>query len=150
MSETRLTIQATGESSYQALDPQDKVVYSFEYFWTEDYCLHHWQCYLPDNDIIFLYEYSIDFFNRTGASPARSLTDITTYDGSFDGINEYLVTSLLPRVLAMGFRAGATVLPEDFFAQLALEEYQAMAQDLPYKQGYFASLEDAKTWLLEQ
>jgi hypothetical protein len=151
MQENYLTIESLSDYAYQALNIKGEVVYEFTYFPEEKYCLHHWISYLPDNEVIRIYELSMDFFNNhPEASIARSLTDITTYDGSFDGINEWLVTNLMPRVLAMGFKAGATILPKDFFAQLALEEYQEMAKNLPYQQGYFDNLETAREWLLQQ
>jgi hypothetical protein len=151
MQESFLTIEHLSDYSYQASNAKGEVVYKFSYFLEKKYCLHHWISYLPDNEVIRMYELSLDFFeNHPEASIALSLTDITTYDGSFDGINEWLVTNLMPRVLAMGFKAGATVLPKDFFAQLALEEYQEMAKSLPYQQGYFDNLDTARDWLLQQ
>jgi hypothetical protein len=153
MQNSKLIIEPTGEFSYQAVNQSGNIVYSFAYFPEQGesgYALHRWISFLPDEEIINLYEYSLDFFNRHHIVPALSVSDITTYDGSFDGINEYMITSLLPRVLAMGFRAGATVLPTDFFAQLALDEYREMAKNLPYKQEYFESLAEASAWIIEQ
>lgn len=65
--------------------------------------------------------------------------------GSFNEINDWLATYFMPKMIEIGLKNNAVVLPQNIFAQLAVEEWDKKVGGFTTRN--FGSVNDALNWL---
>jgi hypothetical protein len=125
----------------KAFNFKDDEVFNFQYQPDGNYIQYTWFGYVPVEQAIETYSRVTQFIVKYQIPFSKSLTDMRKAEGSFDEMNEWLVKEFMPNVIAFGLKAYATVLPEDFYSQLATEEYINLAKNLPCEKAYFNYME---------
>ena len=74
-----------------------------------------------------------------------SLIDSTKMSGSFDEANDWLAGYYMPKLVLLGLRNVAVVLPQNVFAQLAVESWDKKIGGFTSRN--FGSINDALNWL---
>ena len=75
----------------------------------------------------------------------NSLVESSKMNGSFDDANEWMATIFMPRLIGMGLKNVAVVLPQNIFAQIAVEGWDRRING--FLSRNFGSVNDALTWL---
>ncbi|MCU0446007.1 MAG: hypothetical protein MUE85_13940 [Microscillaceae bacterium] len=138
------------EYNFRAYNELDQEIFHYRYEPSYKLAIQTWQNYVPDADIIAIYQKIAQFAFQNQQPIIGSITDILGIDGSFDGTNEWLMREYMPISVKYGFRFAATVQPLEFYAQLALEEALGMAHEVGFTTQYFESLDEAYQWVTEQ
>jgi hypothetical protein len=74
-----------------------------------------------------------------------SLVDSVKMSGSFNEANDWLANVYMPKLVAMGLRKTAVVLPLNIFAQMAVDEWDKKVGG--FESRNFGSVSDAIQWL---
>jgi hypothetical protein len=106
-----------------------------------------WQNYIPDADVIAIYQYVAQFAFQHQQPIIGSISDLINIEGSFDGSNEWLMKEYMPISVKYGFRFAATVRPLEFYAQLALDEIFEPAQVAGFIARDFDNFVVAYQWI---
>jgi hypothetical protein len=73
------------------------------------------------------------------------LIENTRMSGSFTEINDWLAGYFMPKMIGLGLSNNAVVLPQNIFAQLAVEDWDKKVGGFASRN--FGSLNDALNWL---
>lgn len=74
-----------------------------------------------------------------------AIVDSTKMTGSFDEANDWMAGYFMPKLVNMGLKNVAVVLPQNIFAQLAVESWDKKVGGFASRN--FGSLKDALNWL---
>jgi hypothetical protein len=75
------------------------------------------------------------------------LADLSQMNGSFDGSKQWIIDTVMPRVIGAGLRFEAVVLPKNVFSKLSTTDTIMKLSNFEIRQ--FDNLEKAKSWLKE-
>jgi hypothetical protein len=140
---------STRQNGYEvSLADSNQLVYWLEIYPDQNLLIHKWIGFLTDEALKVIWLYTLDFVEAQNGFRHKSIADTSELEGSFDGINDFILETVLPRVLGGGFRYSAYVLPKDFYAMLATKFYQEETEEMPFTTKYFDNQEDAKNWLM--
>ncbi len=137
------------ENGYEA-STQDtgQVIYWLRFYPERELLIHKWIGFQFDEGWISVWKYTLDFCEKRDILRFKSIADTSALEGSFDGINDFIMQEVLPRVIASGFKYSAYVLPQEFYAMLATQFYQEEAKEMPFITRYFDNLAEAEKWLM--
>ncbi len=146
----QLQLTVLDDYAYQVSNDQGKLLHSYRYHPEMGIGQMQWRDFIRDEDIKEIYRFQL-YFTQENKIPAQKVcSNIAAYEGSFDGVNEWLFQEVVPVSLERGFKYLATIIPKDFFAQLALEMFQEQAEaDQLFVSKYFDEEEAALAWLKE-
>jgi hypothetical protein len=136
--------------NFRVYNRSEQEVFHYQYDPALKLAIQTWQNYIPDEDIIRVFQYLSQFAVQHKQLIIASINNIEAVDGSFDGIREWLAQEYMPIAVKYGFRYTATVRPTDFYAQLALNEAESIPQDLGYTAQYFDNYAEAYQWITQQ
>lgn len=106
--------------------------------------VHEWIGYRTDDEFREICEgHFFDNLRKNGIT--KVLVNIANMTGSFDGVNDWMATSFMPKLVSMGFKASAVVLPKDIFAKISAENW--IKNNSGFENGNFGSVENAMNWL---
>lgn len=139
------TIEMINETNFRVLNALENV--SFEYRYETEYklAIQTWYGFMPYQKVIEVYLLIAQYAFMHKQPIFGSLTDLRQQEGSFDESNDWLINEYMPKAVKYGFKYAATVRPQDFYAQLALEEVKAMNQLFHTKD--FENFDEAYQWV---
>ncbi|MCU0389752.1 MAG: hypothetical protein MUE81_01410 [Thermoflexibacter sp.] len=147
MEEKLLFIEQT--NGYEVISEESgEIVYWLRFYPDKELLMHKWIGYLTDEALKAIWLYTLDFVEKYDAFRYKSIADTSTLEGSFDGINDFILEVVLPRALAGGLKYSAYILPKDFYALLATQFYQEETKEMPFVTQYFDNQEEAEKWLM--
>lgn len=76
---------------------------------------------------------------------SKMLIENTNMSGTFSGINEWLANDFMPKMIRNGLKYNAVVLPQNVFAQLAVQDWDKKVGGFTTRN--FGSVKDAVSWL---
>ncbi|MCU0444125.1 MAG: hypothetical protein MUE85_04350 [Microscillaceae bacterium] len=144
-----LRFEEVNNSYLKAYNFKNEEVFNFQHFADDNYVQYTWLGYVPIEQAKEIYAVVSRFVSKNQIPFPKSLTDMRKAEGSYDEMNEWLAKEFMPVVIKYGLKAYASVFPEDFYSQLATEEYIALAQDLPCQKAYFQAdeMDKAIEWI---
>ncbi|GHN02725.1 hypothetical protein WSM22_42140 [Cytophagales bacterium WSM2-2] len=77
---------------------------------------------------------------------SKGLSDTSQMTASFDGSRDWMVQEIIPKLISMGIRYHAIVIPKNIFTKLSLKDYVQRVAGMEIRQ--FGDLKEAKEWLL--
>jgi hypothetical protein len=124
----------------------------FEYHYEPQYklSLQIWKNYVSEQDVVAIFKYLAQFAFEHRQTIVGSLSDLSLIAGDISGANKWLLREYMPNAVKYGFRFAATVRPEDFFVELAIEDIIIIAKDVGYNAQYFNDFEEAYQWLTQE
>ncbi|MCU0443499.1 MAG: hypothetical protein MUE85_01180 [Microscillaceae bacterium] len=138
------------EYNFRVYNAMKENIFHYKYEPEYKLAIQTWQNYIPDENIIAIYQYMAQYAFQHQQLIVASINNLQGVDGSFDGVRDWLSTEYLPRAVKYGFKFTATVRPKDFYAQLALEEAQDIPQHLGYTAQNFNDFEAAYEWIKQK
>jgi hypothetical protein len=136
--------------SFRVYNAIKEEIFYYKYEPAYKLAIQTWQNYIPDEDIIAIYQYMAQYAFQHQQLIVASINDLQGVDGSFDGVRDWLANEYLPLGVKYGFRFTAVVRPKDFYAQLALEEAQDIPQNLGYTAQNFNDFDTAYEWIVQK
>jgi hypothetical protein len=109
--------------------------------------LNQWLGFVDVDQMRVVIEYLLAHSREYQLPVARCISDFSTFEGGFSETVEWFVNEFLPKVIPMGFRGEAVIVPKDFFAELTIEDYRDSAQQLACEHVYFRTLAEGMAWL---
>lgn len=85
--------------------------------------VHTWIGFRTSDEFIEICDGHLYDFFKTNAC-TKILVDISKMTGSFDGVNDWMATYFMPKLMKAGFNCSAVVLPKDVFAQISVENWE--------------------------
>lgn len=146
--EEQLLFTEKGNGYEVILADSGKLVYWLYFYPEKELLMHKWIGFLTDEAHKAIWNYTLDFSEKHDVFRYKSIADTSDLIGSFDGINDFILEKVLPRVIAGGLKYSAYILPKDFYAMLATQFYQEEAQQMPFITKYFDNLTEAEAWLM--
>jgi hypothetical protein len=125
-------------------------VFHYQYDPQYKLSLQIWKNYVLEKDVIDIYKYVAQFAYEHQQVIVGSLSDLSIIQGDISGSNRWLMKEFMPISVKYGFRFAATVRPEDFFVELALEEIIIIAKEMGYTAEYFNNYAEAYQWITQQ
>ncbi|MCU0445351.1 MAG: hypothetical protein MUE85_10570 [Microscillaceae bacterium] len=146
--------QELDQYAFKAYNYIGTEILEFQYIIDQKLSFYTFQGYIPDEQIIELYKYTAQWMAKRQFSVYKSITDARAIEGSFDGINDWLMNKFIRAAIMMGLKYVATVRTQEFYSSLALREHEDMvskfALENNYEHRFFDTLEEARTWLEAQ
>jgi hypothetical protein len=137
------------ENGYEvSIKGSERVVYWLYFYPERALLIHKWLGFQPDECWVAIWKYTLNFVQRHRVQHFKSIADTTELEGSFDGINAFVVQEILPHVIAGGLKYFAYILPREFYARLATQFYQEATKDVPFVTRYFDNITAAEKWLM--
>jgi hypothetical protein len=136
--------------NFRVLNYLNQEIFHYQYEPKFKLAKQRWQNYVPDADVIAIYQYIAQFAFQHQQAIIGSISDILNIEGSFDGSNEWLMKEYMPLSVKYGFRFAATVRPLDFYAQLALDETFEPAKEVGFTAQDFDNFEAAYQWVTQE
>jgi len=137
-----------GEYQFGIKNSFGKVFYDFTYEPEYKIMIQRFHTFIPDQDLKEIYYAFNRFCAENKLLVIGCISDITAFDGSFDGISEWLYTEFLPQSVKYGYRFDAIVKPNDFYTQLALDEIRAYPKE--FENEIFDTFDEGYQWLIEK
>lgn len=141
-------ILSENDLTFTIVNKYKKVIFEYRYEPAYKLAVHVWHGFIDDNTIIEIYKFTAQFGFQRKQFVFGSITDLQDIEGSFDGTNEWLTKEYIPIAVKYGFRFATTIRSKDFFANLALEELEALG--VGYTNKIFDSFEEGYAWITEQ
>jgi len=81
--------------------------------------------------------------------PQKALIDNTLFGFPITPeLQEWTNNELFPRILAVGVKRVALIMPQELLTQFGLEQVMEEAHGLEFETRYFSDLENGKEWLI--
>lgn len=100
----------------------NKEIFTFSYELNYKLAIQTWIGYLEEEEIIAIYKRVGVFAQMQKLPIVASISDLTKTESSFHTSNEWVAKELIPESVKWGYKFAFFVKPEDFYAQLALED----------------------------
>jgi hypothetical protein len=136
--------------NFRVYNRLEQEVFHYQYNPELKLSLQIWKNYIIEEDVIAIYKYIAQFAFQHKHLIIGSLSDLLTIEGSFHGSSEWLMKEYMPLSVKYGLRFTATVRPNEFFAQLAMDEIIIMAKELGYTAQYFDNYAEAQQWITQK
>ncbi len=78
----------------------------------------------------------------------KALIDLRQIKVYAEGNDEYIKTTWFPKMIDLGLKKVAFIVPQDIFAKMTMQKAHD-TKKLPIEMNHFQSIEEAKNWLLE-
>lgn len=105
---------------------------------------HGWTGYRTNDQIKEVLDgHFMDYYTKHRCK--GMLIENTKMSGSFTEINDWLATYFMPKMIKLGLKNCAVVLPQNIFAQLAVEDWDKKVEG--FQTRNFGSVNDALAWL---
>lgn len=148
MNRLNFQIEEKDKLSFRVFDEFQKMLFEYRYEPTHKLAIQTWHSFNEDENIINIYKKVAKFAFENKQLIVGSITDLTNAEGSFDGTNEWLTREYMPIAVKYGFKFAAVVRSNDFFANLALEDLEAI--EVGYTNKNFNNFEDSYAWIVAQ
>jgi hypothetical protein len=77
----------------------------------------------------------------------RWVSDLSGFEGGFSEVTEWFANEFLAKIIPMGFKGEAVIIPSDLYAQLSVDDFKETAQNLNCEHVYFHTLAEGMAWL---
>ncbi len=124
----------------------DELVFTYQYFPELKYAIQVWRKYIDSDQMREIYLYIGQYTYANKQKIYGTISDLMTFDGSFEPMNEWFIKEYMPISVKNGFAFSAVVKPKDFFATLALDDLNSIAI---YHHEEFETMEEGINWLEE-
>lgn len=117
-----LKLAEKSSTEFEIINDKDEVFFQYQYLKDYQVVIQKWFGYLKDAQIIHTYKQLSYFAIEKKHQIKASISDIRQTKNSFHLTNKWVAEELLPKSIPHGYRYAIFVKPDEFFAELALED----------------------------
>lgn len=132
----------------QTINRAEQLIHSIELDYVPYQILvHRWIGYRTNEQFKEIIDgHFMDLFRKNRCT--KVVVDISEMTGTFNGINDWMAEYLMPKLVTLGFRASAVILPKNIFVKLSADEWEEKTSGFTNRN--FEKFPDALIWLKKQ
>lgn len=121
----------------------------FEYTYLPHYyaSIHSWLGFVDMAQMKAVIQYLVLHTDQNHLPAMRCISDFSLCEGGFSEAMEWFATEVLPRIIPLGFRGEAIILPKDFYAELTIDDFRDLVKEAACEHAYFDTLAEGMAWL---
>ena|GEM_PF-7050839 len=121
----------------------------FEYTYLPQYYagIHSWLGFVEMAQMKAVIEYLVSQSEQNHLPAMRCISDFSLCEGGFSEAMEWFANEILPRIIPLGFRGEAIILPKDFYAELTIDDFKDLIKEIACEHVYFDNLVEGMAWL---
>ena len=140
--------QIVDDFNFEVVDSYQRKVFTYHYEPAYQLAIQTWYGFIHPDTIIEIYKYIAKFAYEHKQPIYGSITDLIGIEGSFDSTNDWVVNEYMPRAVKYGFRLAGIIQPQEFYAQLALEDMEEIKRG--YQTKIFDNFDECYSWITKE
>ena len=86
--------------------------------------VHSWIGFRTSDEFMEICDgHFLSLFKANGCK--KILVDISKMTGSFDGVNDWMASQFMPKLVSLGFNCSAVILPSDIFSKISADSWES-------------------------